>query len=826
MSETDLDTQPSPAREPDATEHTPWASIDPDEPVRQTSDEQSAESSQVGVGPRRGRRAVKKSLRKPKRKSAPPSDAGKSNPIVSASNTAVGQMAGLAAELQSLLAEERSNPIEAMAHLSPEQLEDHLLARAFLSDDARDETFEQALVNPAAASVAEPDIVEPPAAPQPARGRGRKKKSKAVEAAPSADLPAIVHGAGDAITEATPVEPVMIQPALVETIAEPPPELSVVAPTQNLAKDAAPSQVESPAIAAVAPVMAEPEPVAVDDIRSETQSDDNVCAISEPAQSDCFQTADAATNSQPVPPVSEEAASLVRDTGVPPVLTAPADIVLDTRTAMDETAQPDAVSYRQALESHLPDALASDEAIEPGPVAALEDAVDFDPMPAADEIAEPEAVVQPTMLESNSVELLSADEGVASDPLPAAEEAIAFDPVPATDEPAESDAAPARNVLQFQFAESLPADEIVDTDSIPATDNAVARDPIAASEEADDSDAAPHPDPFPSQSAETLPADEAVESEVTPAHAGVDLDPVPARDEAAETAAVSKIESLESRPEAAPPVATVESAAGPATVNTSAAKFVITGNDAALASSATTVTIATTTPIIAEASVAANAVAAVETEESAEVDEEPVYALEEEESAEPVAATEVSLAETLPATEPELESATDTEAAPVAAATGGGWTIPLMCLGIGLAACCLAIPQIDLNRRLHHEQQNLQVNLAAVEKQVAVNDEFLKKVMDDPTLAERLAGRQLKTMRKGQKIVPLRQVSEDSDMSPFALVAVAPPPPPAPYKPIRGTIADICNNAHARLYLLGFAMTLVAVGLVMGCGFARTDPHD
>ena len=40
------------------------------------------------------------------------------------------------------------------------------------------------------------------------------------------------------------------------------------------------------------------------------------------------------------------------------------------------------------------------------------------------------------------------------------------------------------------------------------------------------------------------------------------------------------------------------------------------------------------------------------------------------------------------------------EALLAAGATGGGWTIPLLCLGIAVIACCLVIPQADANRRL------------------------------------------------------------------------------------------------------------------------------
>ncbi len=166
----------------------------------------------------------------------------------------------------------------------------------------------------------------------------------------------------------------------------------------------------------------------------------------------------------------------------------------------------------------------------------------------------------------------------------------------------------------------------------------------------------------------------------------------------------------------------------------------------------------------------------------------------------------------------ELQVEVDAELAASPATVGGGWTIPLMCLGIGLIACCLVIPQAELNRKLRYEQRSLTANLDSIQRQVSVNDGFLKTVMGDPTLAERLAWRQMKTIRKGQKILAVKSVSNVAEMSPFSLVAVSPPVAPPAYQPVRGTIADLCNDARSRLYLMGIAMTMVAAGLVLGFG--------
>ena len=153
--------------------------------------------------------------------------------------------------------------------------------------------------------------------------------------------------------------------------------------------------------------------------------------------------------------------------------------------------------------------------------------------------------------------------------------------------------------------------------------------------------------------------------------------------------------------------------------------------------------------------------------------------------------------------------------APAGPTTGGGWTIPLMCVGLGLIACCVIIPQAETNRQLFHEQQALSADLDRLQKQVSVNDEFLKNVLDNPTLAERLASRQLKTIRKGQKVLAMKEGNDNADMSPFTLVDLPPAAPTPPYRAKRGTIADLCNNARSRLYLLGMALAMVAIGLVM-----------
>jgi hypothetical protein len=146
----------------------------------------------------------------------------------------------------------------------------------------------------------------------------------------------------------------------------------------------------------------------------------------------------------------------------------------------------------------------------------------------------------------------------------------------------------------------------------------------------------------------------------------------------------------------------------------------------------------------------------------------------------------------------------------------GGWTLPLLCAGIALVACCVLIPQADANRRLVYEKQTLQTDLQTVERQIAVNQEFLKRVADDPTLAQRLAERQMKVVPEGSRVLELVHEPDGVTMSPFQLVSVATPPPLPPYKPVGGTFARLCYDLHTRLYLIGAALGMVAVGLVMG----------
>jgi cell division protein FtsB len=170
-----------------------------------------------------------------------------------------------------------------------------------------------------------------------------------------------------------------------------------------------------------------------------------------------------------------------------------------------------------------------------------------------------------------------------------------------------------------------------------------------------------------------------------------------------------------------------------------------------------------------------------------------------------------------------------------------GWTITVLCVGLALIAACVVIPQADSNRRLAYEKEKLQMDLDQIQKQVAVNDEFLKKMESDPQLVQRLAQRQMRMIRQGETVIDLKPdaqptgaqstgqdhataASLDADqMSPFRIVNVPPPPPLPPYTPVGGTFAELCRQPKSQLYLMGGAMFLVAAGLVLGDSRPRLD---
>lgn len=145
----------------------------------------------------------------------------------------------------------------------------------------------------------------------------------------------------------------------------------------------------------------------------------------------------------------------------------------------------------------------------------------------------------------------------------------------------------------------------------------------------------------------------------------------------------------------------------------------------------------------------------------------------------------------------------------------------LLCAGIAVIAACVLIPEADENQRLLWQSERLRLDLEQVQKQVATNEEFVKRVGDDSTLQERLAQRQLKYIRQGTGVLDVGQKDELGSHSPFPLVSVPPAPLLEPPMTVGGKFAALCRDTKNRLYLMGGSLMLIALGLVLGAGPAR-----
>jgi hypothetical protein len=154
------------------------------------------------------------------------------------------------------------------------------------------------------------------------------------------------------------------------------------------------------------------------------------------------------------------------------------------------------------------------------------------------------------------------------------------------------------------------------------------------------------------------------------------------------------------------------------------------------------------------------------------------------------------------------------------------WTLPLMCLGLSIIACCVLLPASDVNRKLVLEREKLKRDLTAVDKQIEVNEMFLARVSGDPELAERLAQRQMRFIREGTNVLELPQTSSRGGevMNPFLLTALPGAAPMAKIPPKPGILGKLTTNSKMQLYALGAALLLLAIALVMGSGSTPPKP--
>jgi hypothetical protein len=149
------------------------------------------------------------------------------------------------------------------------------------------------------------------------------------------------------------------------------------------------------------------------------------------------------------------------------------------------------------------------------------------------------------------------------------------------------------------------------------------------------------------------------------------------------------------------------------------------------------------------------------------------------------------------------------------------WSLPLLCLGLGIIAICVLVPAAEANKRLTADRDKLARDLAYVESQVSANQEFLDEAGTDPEIAERLAQRQFRQIRQGTRVLELKGVSNGTQTSPFAMISVPPPPPVNEYRPLTGMLGTLCGDTRKQLYSVGVGMFMVAVSLVMGSSGAE-----
>ncbi len=148
--------------------------------------------------------------------------------------------------------------------------------------------------------------------------------------------------------------------------------------------------------------------------------------------------------------------------------------------------------------------------------------------------------------------------------------------------------------------------------------------------------------------------------------------------------------------------------------------------------------------------------------------------------------------------------------------TGAWWTIPMICVGLMMVACALIVGQVEINRQVAWQRNKLKIDLDYLQEQIKQNEEFLKRIQTDPTMAERLAQRQMKQVREGSAILDVPGLPHQNDRNPFQLTTIPPPKRLAPYRPSGDLLTTLFADQQRALAAIGLGLLLVAVGLVLG----------
>jgi len=141
-------------------------------------------------------------------------------------------------------------------------------------------------------------------------------------------------------------------------------------------------------------------------------------------------------------------------------------------------------------------------------------------------------------------------------------------------------------------------------------------------------------------------------------------------------------------------------------------------------------------------------------------------------------------------------------------------TFLLVLIGLVMIGLCVVIPAREANRQLAWDLQKLKNEVAHVEKQVAVNKDFLNSIPTDPALVDRLAMRQLKLSDSTKQEVRFDASGTGFMLSPFALMRIGPAEQTGAYQPDWPITAQIFCTPSIRIFFLTGGLLLVGIGLL------------